>query len=123
MQATWMWPNTVRHSITRCRLTTGEVNSAPKASPVNNTADALIDAAAAARTLLGRLLSHLEITEELAAEISSTEDALWAALFPGAAPATVGSKVGWQIDERGLGIDHIQRELPQAAPVNRTVRP
>lgn len=58
----------------------------------------LIEAAAAARSLLSKLSARLEIDEELHAEISRVEETLWGVLFPGAQPP----KRKWSFNDEGF---------------------
>jgi len=71
----------------------------------------LIEAAAAARSLLSKLSSRLEIDEELHAEISRVEETLWGALFPGSQPP----KRKWVFSDEGfeshVDLGDVQNEL------------
>lgn len=51
---------------------------------MTRTPDPIVDAASAARRLLSKLQSRIEIDIELLAEIDAVETQLWNALFPGA---------------------------------------
>lgn len=82
-------------TINRARTLGKDMGAKGQQSPERVTGDSarpavdesgLIEAAAAARSLLSKLSARLEIDEELHAEISRVEETLWGVLFPGAQP-------------------------------------